>query len=252
MFLRRPKAEADSGAGAAFGKKPKKEKKEPSKKEQQKPKKLKGKGKKSADGGGGNALFPKGMLVVTSQAAHHHNLLPRTTLTDCLRLQWAKVGHYPYWPAKVIEVDEVADEKARKQLTAAQKKKTAIKDAVLVMFFQSLDCSWIKPDRGKRTSTPHHNLISSCAPERDWFFTVVKFTGPGSSPESGKKGSGGDDLNTAVEEAVEQMESNADWERDMPPGKYNEEAAYESSPQRDSRDVSERLLCLRSWRWWEG
>ena len=96
------------------------------------------------------------------------------------RLTWAKVGHYPYWPAKVISIDEVADEKSRKQLLAAQKnKKKLIVDAVLVMFYQSKDVSWIRPDR------------------------IAKFEGADSAPDGSTKRS--PEFEQAVAEAVEQM-----------------------------------------------
>jgi hypothetical protein len=113
--------------------------------------------KKAAADSGESALFPPGTLV------------------------WAKVGHYQYWPATAIGIDEVADEKSRKQLVAASKKKNAIKGAVLVMFFQSRDVSWIKPDR------------------------ICKFVGPDSAPDNGKRGA--PDFEEALTEAMEQIES---------------------------------------------
>ena len=96
------------------------------------------------------------------------------------RLTWAKVGHYPYWPAKVISIDEVADEKSRKQLLAAQKnKKKQIVGAVLVMFYQSKDVSWIRPDR------------------------IANFEGADSAPDGSTKRS--PEFEQAVAEALEQM-----------------------------------------------
>ena len=52
-----------------------------------------------------------------------------------------------YWPASVIHIDLVTDMAMQKLLRREQRK---IKDgaaATLVVFFQSKDCSWIRPDR---------------------------------------------------------------------------------------------------------
>lgn len=136
------------------------------------------------------------------------------TLFPVDMLTWAKVGHYPYWPAKVISIDQVADVKSQKQLIAAQKnKKKKIADAVLVMFYQSKDVSWIRPDR------------------------IAKFSGSDSAPDGSTKRS--PDFDQAVEEALEQMQSNLDWESSTAAG---DSSAAPSAESRDDVDDTDDAL----------
>jgi hypothetical protein len=72
----------------------------------------------------------------------------------CQTLVWAKVSNFPYWPGQVTILDDIADDKLRATLKRNKKKK-GLENAVLVLFYQSFDVSWVKLDR----LAPFHSAI---------------------------------------------------------------------------------------------
>jgi hypothetical protein len=58
-------------------------------------------------------------------------------------LVWAKLAGYPYWPAKVISIDDVPGSDLRNQLLQIRPQPTG----VLVEFFQSGQCAWVTPSK---------------------------------------------------------------------------------------------------------
>ena len=59
------------------------------------------------------------------------------------KLVWAKFKNYPWWPAKTISLEQVANDKTRSQLKKAFKGQ----DDSLVIFYFDKNYSWVQPDR---------------------------------------------------------------------------------------------------------
>jgi hypothetical protein len=68
------------------------------------------------------------------------------------------VGSYPYWPGYIETLDAVVDPKTRGTLLRGRKKK-GLETAELVIFYQSSDLSWVKPDKLRPFHSPTAGLI---------------------------------------------------------------------------------------------
>ena len=63
-------------------------------------------------------------------------------------LVWAKDSYKPWWPAKMIRLEDIADDKTRNLLKRERKAKSFVGGSELVEFFENpfeTDYAWIKP-----------------------------------------------------------------------------------------------------------
>lgn len=75
---------------------------------------------------------------------------------------WCKVSSYPYWPARVISMNDINESKTRRLLEKSRTKsqmrsKNDGSDMILVQFFKEDNFSFARPDRVQRFVLGQHS-----------------------------------------------------------------------------------------------